>query len=29
MPQIEGYAENIPEAEERPRTFILDTAQDH
>ena len=29
MPKIQGHAKNIPEAEERPRTSILDTAQDH
>ena len=27
MPQISEHAKNVPEAEERPRTFVLDTAQ--
>ena len=27
MPKIYEHAKNIPEAEERGRTFILDTAQ--
>ena len=29
MPETSGHAKNIPEAEEKQITFILDYAQDH